>query len=93
LQNFVPDVAASALNVVPWSVAQPERARSGIELDVICGYGDDAAAAPEALKQAIRILVAHWYDNRGLVVPGAMSLASLPSTAAALIALYRMVSL
>ena len=93
LQNFVPDLAASALVFAPWAVAQPERALSGIEIDVVCGYGDDALAVPEALRQAIRILVAHWYENRGLVVPGAMSLAALPSTAAALIAPYRMVSL
>lgn len=92
LQAFVPDPAASAINVLPWSIAQPERPLSGIELDVICGYGDDALAVPEALRQAIRILVAHWYENRGLV-PGATSIAALPVTAAALIAPYRMVSL
>jgi uncharacterized phiE125 gp8 family phage protein len=93
LQNFVPDLAASSINFASWAVAQPERAASGIELDVVCGYGDGAEVVPEALRQAIRLLVAHWYENRGLVVPGAMSLASLPSTAAALIAPYRMVSL
>lgn len=93
LQAFVPDPAASSLAFVPWSVMQPERTLSGIEIDVICGYGDDALAVPEGLRQAIRILVAHWYENRGLVVPGAMSLAPLPETAAALIAPYRVVSL
>jgi uncharacterized phiE125 gp8 family phage protein len=93
LQAFVADTAASAINFVPWSVTQPERALGGIELDVVCGYGDDALAVPEALRQAIRILVAHWYDNRGFVAPGAMATASLPATVAALIAPYRMVSL
>ena len=91
VQGFAADGAASSLNFVPWSMMQPQRAASGIELDVVCGYGDDALAVPEALRQAIRILVAHWYDNRGLVPAGAAS--ALPTSAAALIAPYRMVSL
>src|SRR6185312_8936387 len=37
-QSFVPDLAASALNVVPWALAEPQRAAAGIELDVVCGY-------------------------------------------------------
>jgi uncharacterized phiE125 gp8 family phage protein len=91
-QSFVPDLAASALNVMPWSLAQPQRAAAGIELDVVCGYGDASSDVPEPLRQAIRLLTAHWYDNRGLVAPGA-TLAALPASVAALIAPYRMVSL
>lgn len=90
-QAFAQDLGDSSLIFMPWSVAQPERAASGIELDVVCGYGDTALAVPEALRHAIRILVAHWYENRGLVAAGAS--APLPASAAALIAPYRMVSL
>ena len=34
------------------------------------GYGDAAGDVPEPLRQAIRLLVAHWYENRGLVALG-----------------------
>ena len=93
LQHFVPDLGASALVVAPWAMMQPTRLAAGIALDVMVGYGDTTADVPEPLRQAMRILIAHWYENRGLVVPGAMSLATLPATASALMAPYRMVSL
>jgi uncharacterized phiE125 gp8 family phage protein len=91
LQGFVIDTAGSALAFAPWALPQPGRSAAGIELDVTCGYGDVAADVPEPLRQAIRLLVGHWYDNRGLAAPGAVTV--LPSTVAALIAPYRMLSL
>ena len=93
LQHFVPDLAACELAVAPWALMQPTRLTAGIELDVTVGYGDTGADVPEPLRQALRLLVAHWYENRGLIVSGAMSLASLPATVATLTAPYRMVSL
>ena len=50
------------------------------------------ADVPEPLRQAIRLLVAHWYENRGLIAVGGQT-AVLPATVAALIAPYRMLSL
>jgi uncharacterized phiE125 gp8 family phage protein len=93
LQHFVPDLGACELVVAPWAVMQPTRLAAGIALDVTVGYGDTALDVPEPLRQAMRLLIAHWYENRGLVVTGAMSLAALPATVAALLAPYRMVSL
>lgn len=93
LQHFVPDLGACALVVAPWAVMQPTQIAAGIALDVSVGYGDTALDVPEPLRQAMRLLIAHWYENRGLVVPGAMRLAALPASVAALIAPYRMVSL
>jgi uncharacterized phiE125 gp8 family phage protein len=93
LQHFVPVPGACEFVVMPWTLMQPTRIAAGIELDVVVGYGDAPENVPEPLRQAMRILIAHWYENRGLVVPGAMSLAALPATAAALVAPYRMVSL
>lgn len=92
LQAFVPDKAASTLAFAPWSMAEPGRIASGIEFDVTVGYGDAAIDVPEPLRQAIRLLVAHWYDNRRLTAVG-QNVAILPSTVAALIAPYRMVAL
>jgi uncharacterized phiE125 gp8 family phage protein len=70
----------------------PERTVGGIEIDVTCGYGDALENVPEPLRQAIRLLVAHWYENRGLVAIG-HEVAVLPQTAAALIAPYRVLAL
>ena len=90
---FVPDFGASDLMFVPWAVRPPGRPTSGIELDVVVGYGDNALDVPEPLRQAIRLLVAHWYENRGLVLPARTQPSPLPQTIAALIAPYRMLSL
>jgi uncharacterized phiE125 gp8 family phage protein len=70
---------------------QPGRLAAGIELDVTVGYGDAATDVPEPLRQAVRLLVAHWYENRGLAAIGTVTV--LPTTVAALIAPYRMLSL
>jgi uncharacterized phiE125 gp8 family phage protein len=63
------------------------RARSGVEIDISCGYGSAIGNIPEPLRQAIRLLVARWYDNRGDIMhPHA---ATLPPDIAALVAPYR----
>jgi uncharacterized phiE125 gp8 family phage protein len=89
---FVADLAASALAFLPWTMPLPGRIAAGIELDVVIGFGEDPADVPEPLRQAIRLLVAHWYENRGLVNGGGQSTV-LPSTVAALISTYRGLSL
>jgi uncharacterized phiE125 gp8 family phage protein len=93
VQGFVLDLAGAALAFAPWALPQPGRSAAGIELDAICGYGDAASDVPEALRQAIRLLVAHWYEHRGLVVAGSAPAAPLPASVPALIAPYRMLSL
>ncbi len=90
-QAFVPDLTNSALVFAPWALPAPGRNAAGIELDVTVGYGDAAADVPEPLRQAIRLLVAHWYENRGVASAGPVNL--LPGNVAALIAAYRMVAL
>ncbi len=79
---FVLDKGASALIFAPWALPAPGRVAAGIELDVTVGFGDAAIDVPEPLRQAIRLLVAHWYENRGLTAAGTMTV--LPATAAAL---------
>jgi uncharacterized phiE125 gp8 family phage protein len=90
-QSFVVDAAASELAFAPWALPSPGRLAAGIELDVVVGYGDAAADVPEPLRQAIRLLIGHWYENRGLAAVGTVTI--LPTTVAALIAPYRMLAL
>jgi uncharacterized phiE125 gp8 family phage protein len=70
----------------------PERPGAGIEIDITCGYGDAPGNVPEPLRQAIRLLVAHWYENRSLIAVG-REVAVLPQSVAALIAPYRVLAL
>jgi uncharacterized phiE125 gp8 family phage protein len=87
-------VDASAAPAVAWFEAPPAPGRvvGGIELDIEVGYGEAANDVPADLRQAIRLLVAHWYENRGLIALG-QAVAVLPASAAALITPYRVLSL
>jgi uncharacterized phiE125 gp8 family phage protein len=91
LRPFVLDATTSVLSFRPWTLPMPTRIAAGIELDVAAGFGDAAADVPEPLRQAVRLFVAHWYENRGVV--GGMQGAPLPPNAAALVAAYRMLTL
>lgn len=43
----------------------PGRRRRGIEVIVTAGYGPAAEDVPEPLRQAVRLLAAHWFEHRG----------------------------
>jgi uncharacterized phiE125 gp8 family phage protein len=90
---FIIDKAASMLSFAPATLASPGRLAAGIEIDIVVGYGDAPANVPEALRQALFLLVCHWYENRGLIAIGNYNIAVLPATIAALIAPYRVLSL
>lgn len=70
----------------------PGKLAAGIEIDIVAGYGDEPDDVPEPLRQAIRMLVAHWYENRG-VIAASGEVASMPAAAASLIAPFRVLSL
>ena len=44
----------------------------GIEVEFVAGYGV-AAAVPERVKQAMKLIVGHWYENREAVLIGTIS--------------------
>jgi uncharacterized phiE125 gp8 family phage protein len=92
VENFVVDTAANVIASPCWALPAPGRATAGIELDLQLGYGALASDVPDPLRHAIRLLVAHWYENRGLAAIGA-SVAMLPAGVGALIAPYRVLSL
>lgn len=52
------------LTPVPATV---KRAINGIEIDLTAGYGASSVDVPSPLRQAIMMLVAHWYEHRGAV--------------------------
>ncbi len=68
------------------------RAVNGIEIDVTAGFGPTSIDVPAPLRQAIMMLVAHWYEHRGAVGHD-MSLNVTPLGFDALIAPYRILSL
>lgn len=45
---------------------------NGVEIQVVVGFGDDADV-PEEYKQAIKLLVGHWYENRETVIVGSQA--------------------
>ena len=90
VETFVVDIAADVIASPCWALPAPGRLTAGIELDVQLGYGN-AADVPDALRHAVRMLVAHWYENRSLVAAG--TVAALPAGVDALIAPYRVRSL
>lgn len=62
-------------------------AEGGLEIDLDVGYGAGIADVPAPLVQAIRLLVAHWFENRGDAL--ASDQPGLPPDVAALIAPFR----
>jgi uncharacterized phiE125 gp8 family phage protein len=67
---------------------RPGRRAGGIEIGFDAGFGSAAADVPAPIRQAIKLHVAHLYENRD----GAGSQA-LPAAAAALMSPYREVRL
>ncbi|HEX8167786.1 MAG TPA: head-tail connector protein [Beijerinckiaceae bacterium] len=79
--------AASDPPRVAVSATAPESgvAAEGIHLDVAVGFGPAAADVPAPLAQAVRLLVARWFENRG----DALADTALPPDVAALVAPFR----
>jgi len=51
--------------IVEPTAPEPGRAGQGVEIDIVAGFGPAAADVPAPLVQAIRLLVARWFENRG----------------------------
>lgn len=92
IDRFVIDKSTGVIAAPGWSLSPPGRAVAGIELDVELGFGVAPSDVPPTLLQAIRMLVAHWYENRGLIAIG-QSVAMMPASVNAMIASHRVLSL
>jgi len=67
---------------------RPGRVANGIEVAFTAGYGNAAADVPPPLRQAILLLVAHWYEHRSPLEPGAPA-EPVPDMVSELLAPYR----
>lgn len=70
----------------------PQLAANGLEIDVTVGQGDLPTDIDAPLRQAIAMLVAHWYEFRGAIAPSQQPV-SLPAGLDALLQPYRRVGL
>jgi uncharacterized phiE125 gp8 family phage protein len=70
----------------------PRRTANGIEVALLAGYGAAAADVPAPIRQAILLLIAHWYEHREPVEIGAPQ-ASIPHMVSELLQPYRPVRL
>lgn len=59
-----------------------------ITITFLAGFGDDSTAVPNSIRQAIRLLVAHWYEHRTAVIVGT-STSELPMAVQSLISMNR----
>ncbi len=64
--HYVVDVATSRLALRPGrSVPRVSRTLGGVQLLVTAGFGASAANVPQELKQAVLLIVGHWFAHRG----------------------------
>lgn len=65
------------------------RIASGVTVRYVAGYGAAASAVPERYKVAIKLLVAHWYENRAAVETSGAAPQEVPLGVVALLWLDR----
>lgn len=95
LSQFLVDVGSTPGRIVlpPGVEGEPlKRDALAIEIDYTAGYGAAATDVPDALRQAMLALVAHWFEHRDAVLMAGAG-AIVPVGFDKLIAPYRVVSL
>lgn len=77
--------------VLPYSGVWPSATLypvNPITIEFVCGYGAAATAVPAAIRTAIKILAAHYYENREMVVFG-QTIENIPRTVERLLNQFR----
>jgi uncharacterized phiE125 gp8 family phage protein len=91
--NFVVDNVAEPGRIAlkeksDWPYPMPDLASvNGVQIDLTVGYGSDGSTVPERLKLAIKMLAAHWYENREDSSP--LALRGVPMGVSALLQNFR----
>ena len=78
-----------AANATP---VAPARELNAVEIAFIAGYGDEPEDVPAPIRQALLLLVTHWFESREPVVLGEAPY-EVPATVATLLLPYRRVRL
>ncbi len=72
-----------------WIWPQPGKVANGIEIDFTAGYGATPSHVPAPIRQALLLLVAHWYERRDPIEVGSPETV-IPQPVSQLLDLYRM---
>jgi len=83
--SFEADGLSDPPRIIVKDAPEPGKSRNGISIALRAGFGTTPEAVPATLKLAIRILVAHWFENRGDVIGEQM----LPPEALELVAPFQ----
>lgn len=73
--------------IIDTSAPEPGITPGGIAIEFRAGFGGTAAAVPEPLRHAVRLLVARWFEHRGDDAEPAR--AALPDDVLTLVSPYR----
>ena len=89
--DYLADAASTPPRLVRTGVIwkQPGQVANGIEIDFTAGYGDAAADVPAPIRQAVLLLIAHWYEHRDPIDVGS-SETIIPAVVSDLLAPYRL---
>ena len=91
--SFRIEVIGSRSRLLPLSRQWPMHGPAqGIEITFQAGFGDAGADVPAPIRQALLMLIAHWYEQREPVAFGTAA-TRIPDTVSELLAPYRGVRL
>ena len=93
-ENYAVDALSQPARIL-FKGAPPQflpRELNAFEIAFNAGYGDEAEDVPQPIRQAILLLIAHWFERREPVVLG-LSVQEVPATVAGLLSSYRKVRL
>ena len=89
------DIVSEPARILPaYNKAYPtaREQMNAVEITFTCGYGSTGASVPDRIKQAILLMIGHWYENREDVIVGRIATA-LPMTSKFLLSDYRIQSI
>lgn len=87
--------AVDAVSNVPRLISRsgwwpmPGARKGGIEIDFDVGFGATAEDVPKPIRQALLMLIAHWYENREPAAAGSAA-ARIPATVSSVLEPYRL---
>lgn len=75
--DYIVDTDSEPARIIPahgktWPMSEPLQKIAGIRIRYVAGYSS-AVLVPQKVKQAILLLVGHWYNNREALVIGNLS--------------------